>query len=61
MKSSLLTRCLSLKDSVTFIPPPPPPPLGGDATSSMLMLWYTCGFHTGSYMVSHNQSTVSRI
>ncbi|XP_044055942.1 survival motor neuron protein-like isoform X4 [Siniperca chuatsi] len=48
---------------VSFIPPPPPPPplwtFGGkesgsspaiNATSSMLMLWYMCGFHTGSFM-----------
>ncbi|XP_042271595.1 survival motor neuron protein-like [Thunnus maccoyii] len=45
-------------DPVSFIPPPPPPPLwlfgesGGSAgvnvTSSMLMLWYMCG-----YMVSN--------
>ncbi|XP_026179053.1 survival motor neuron protein-like isoform X2 [Mastacembelus armatus] len=48
--------------SAFFIPPPPPPPLwmcggkepsdssGIDDVSSMLMLWYMCGFHTGSYM-----------
>ncbi|XP_033478467.1 uncharacterized protein LOC117254361 isoform X2 [Epinephelus lanceolatus] len=46
---------------VSFIPPPPPPlwtfagrdssgSTGVDASSSMLMLWYMCGFHTGSYM-----------
>ncbi|XP_034005635.1 survival motor neuron protein-like [Trematomus bernacchii] len=42
-------------DSVSFIPPPPPlwtfgSSAGADASSSMLMLWYMCGFHTGSYM-----------
>ncbi|XP_034063041.1 survival motor neuron protein-like isoform X2 [Gymnodraco acuticeps] len=42
-------------DSVSFIPPPPPlwtfgSSAGTDASSSMLMLWYMCGFHTGSYM-----------
>uniref|UniRef100_A0A671TZQ9 Tudor domain-containing protein n=1 Tax=Sparus aurata TaxID=8175 RepID=A0A671TZQ9_SPAAU len=46
-------------DSVTFIPPPPPP-LGGDATSSMLMLWYTCGFHTGSYMAQQEFKSSSK-
>ncbi|KAM3619249.1 uncharacterized protein V6R79_005065 [Siganus canaliculatus] len=51
---------LSSADPV-FIPPPPPPPpplWAGDgkesgaisAASSMLMLWYMCGFHTGSYL-----------
>ncbi|KAM7388155.1 hypothetical protein PAMP_024353 [Pampus punctatissimus] len=43
---------------VSFVPPPPPlwmfgessGSAGVDATSSMLMLWYMCGFHTGSYM-----------
>ncbi|KAG7234322.1 hypothetical protein INR49_005087 [Caranx melampygus] len=46
-------------DPLSFVappPPPPPPPLwmfGGkesDSASSMLMLWYMCGFHTGSFM-----------
>lgn len=36
-------------------PPPPPFSLMGeegdnDAASKLLMLWYTCGFHTGCYM-----------
>ncbi|KAF3834750.1 hypothetical protein F7725_027308 [Dissostichus mawsoni] len=31
---------------------PPNISAGDDASSSMLMLWYMCGFHTGSYMVS---------
>ncbi|XP_045886609.1 survival motor neuron protein-like isoform X4 [Micropterus dolomieu] len=45
---------------MSFIPPPPPlwtfgakesaTPPAVNATSSMLMLWYMCGFHTGSYM-----------
>nr|XP_033934188.1 uncharacterized protein LOC117442296 [Pseudochaenichthys georgianus] len=42
-------------DSVSFIPSPPPlwafgSSAGADASSNMLMLWYMCGFHTGSYM-----------
>ncbi|XP_071328948.1 survival motor neuron protein-like isoform X2 [Trachinotus anak] len=50
-------------DPLSFMPPPPPPPplwmfggkesrgsTGVDSTSSMLMLWYMCGFHTGSFM-----------
>ncbi|KAM8888349.1 uncharacterized protein ACB058_002490 isoform 9-T9 [Synchiropus picturatus] len=33
----------------------PPPPFGGedpgsDAVSSMMMMWYMCGFHTGTFM-----------
>lgn len=52
------------QDAPSFIPPPPPPWMFGekessvsasvDATSSMLMLWYMCGFHTGSYMVRND-------
>ncbi|CAJ1059573.1 survival motor neuron protein-like isoform X2 [Xyrichtys novacula] len=48
------------RDSASYIPPPPPPPLtwaiggqegaGFDSASNMLMLWYMCGFHTGSYL-----------
>ncbi|XP_071328950.1 survival motor neuron protein-like isoform X4 [Trachinotus anak] len=51
------------RDPLSFMPPPPPPPplwmfggkesrgsTGVDSTSSMLMLWYMCGFHTGSFM-----------
>ncbi|KAK5870265.1 hypothetical protein PBY51_024917 [Eleginops maclovinus] len=42
-------------DSVSFIPPSPPlwtfgSSADADPSSSMLMLWYMCGFHTGSYM-----------
>ncbi|XP_074524796.1 uncharacterized protein LOC141789315 [Halichoeres trimaculatus] len=47
-------------DSQAFVPPAPPPPFswagggkdsaGADSASSMLMLWYMCGFHTGSYL-----------
>lgn len=58
--------CLPLQDRLSFLTPPPfpPPPMwmfggkesdgspGTDSTSSMLMLWYLCGFHTGSFMVS---------
>ncbi|GAA6226264.1 survival motor neuron protein-like isoform X2 [Lates japonicus] len=59
-------------DPLSFIPPPPPPPLwtsggkesagtsGIDATSSMLMLWYTCGFHTGSYMAQQQLRSTSK-
>ncbi|XP_026202270.1 survival of motor neuron protein-like isoform X2 [Anabas testudineus] len=49
------------QDPLSFVPPPPPPlwmfgekvsnvAASVDTTSSMLMLWYMCGFHTGSYM-----------
>ncbi|KAM9762612.1 uncharacterized protein ACNS7B_004632 isoform 3-T3 [Menidia menidia] len=48
-------------EPVSFLPPPPPPvwaSCGKEATgppdvgnmTSMLMQWYMCGFHTGSYM-----------
>lgn len=46
-------------DPMTFIPPPPPPlwacgekevSTSLDPTWNMLMLWYMCGFHTGSYL-----------
>lgn len=46
-------------DSQSFVPPPPPPSswagggkesAGVDSASNMLMLWYMCGFHTGSYL-----------
>ncbi|KAM9358179.1 uncharacterized protein ABDE67_003677 isoform 4-T4 [Symphorus nematophorus] len=54
-------------DRVSFIPPPPPPPplwsFGGtdvDASSSMLMLWYLCGFHTGSYLAQQEFRSSSK-
>lgn len=53
-----LTQCFCLQDPLSFIPPPPPlwsssgGSAGVDDTSNLLMLWYMCGFHTGSYMVS---------
>uniref|UniRef100_UPI0037E7E285 survival motor neuron protein-like n=1 Tax=Semicossyphus pulcher TaxID=241346 RepID=UPI0037E7E285 len=58
----------SLGDSVSFIPPPPPPlwafggkdSAGADSASSMLMLWYMCGFHTGSYMTQQAFKSSSR-
>ncbi|XP_051231606.1 survival motor neuron protein-like isoform X2 [Dicentrarchus labrax] len=58
----------STGDPMSFIPPPPPPPLwafGGkesavSATSSMLMLWYMCGFHTGSYMAQQEFKSSSK-
>ncbi|XP_060890669.1 survival motor neuron protein-like [Labrus mixtus] len=39
----------------SFVPPPPwtfagKESSGADSASSMLMLWYMCGFHTGSYL-----------
>lgn len=49
----------TVKDPMTFIPPPPPPlwacgekevSTSLDPTWNMLMLWYMCGFHTGSYL-----------
>ncbi|XP_027143789.1 survival motor neuron protein isoform X2 [Larimichthys crocea] len=58
----------SSADPVTFIPPPPPPPLwtfgrkesGVDSASNMLLLWYTCGFHTGCYMAQQNFRSSSK-
>uniref|UniRef100_A0A3P8NHF9 Tudor domain-containing protein n=1 Tax=Astatotilapia calliptera TaxID=8154 RepID=A0A3P8NHF9_ASTCA len=65
---------LGSEDRVSFLAPPPfapPPPSwmfggkesdgspGTDSTSSMLMLWYMCGFHTGSFMVSSRLSRCS--
>ncbi|XP_056234516.1 survival motor neuron protein-like isoform X1 [Seriola aureovittata] len=59
-------------DPLSFIPPPPPPPLwtfggkesssstGVDSTSSMLMLWYMCGFHTGSFMAQQLLRSTSK-
>ncbi|KAM9762610.1 uncharacterized protein ACNS7B_004632 isoform 1-T1 [Menidia menidia] len=52
---------ISTSEPVSFLPPPPPPvwaSCGKEATgppdvgnmTSMLMQWYMCGFHTGSYM-----------
>ncbi|XP_072294733.1 uncharacterized protein [Eucyclogobius newberryi] len=41
----------------------PPPPFWAfegnvsDSTSHMLMLWYMCGFHTGSYMAQQQKSS----
>ncbi|KAJ4921208.1 hypothetical protein JOQ06_019466 [Pogonophryne albipinna] len=51
-------------DSVSFIPPPPPlwtfgSSAGTDASSNMLMLWYMCGFHTGSYMAQQASNSNS--
>uniref|UniRef100_A0A0F8C8A7 Survival motor neuron protein n=1 Tax=Larimichthys crocea TaxID=215358 RepID=A0A0F8C8A7_LARCR len=62
------SRISTAKDPVTFIPPPPPPPLwtfgrkesGVDSASNMLLLWYTCGFHTGCYMVRLGQDATLR-
>ncbi|XP_078141721.1 uncharacterized protein LOC139908153 [Centroberyx gerrardi] len=55
---------------VSFVPPPPPPPplwaSGGRSDvdtatlSAMLMSWYMCGFHTGSYMAQQQTRTNSR-
>uniref|UniRef100_UPI003AAF386C uncharacterized protein n=1 Tax=Centroberyx gerrardi TaxID=166262 RepID=UPI003AAF386C len=55
---------------VSFVPPPPPPPplwaSGGRSDvdtatlSAMLMSWYMCGFHTGSYMAQQQSRTNSR-
>ncbi|XP_014269194.3 uncharacterized protein LOC101471703 isoform X3 [Maylandia zebra] len=66
---------LGSEDRVSFLAPPPfppPPPSwmfggkesdgspGTDSTSSMLMLWYMCGFHTGSFMAQQMFKPASR-
>ncbi|XP_058494306.1 survival motor neuron protein-like isoform X2 [Solea solea] len=56
---------LTSADSLSFVPPPPPLwTFGGkestDSASSMLMLWYTCGFHTGSYMTQQKFRSTSK-
>ncbi|XP_029285492.1 survival of motor neuron protein-like [Cottoperca gobio] len=47
-------------DPVSFIPPPPLwmfcSSADVDASSCMLMLWYMCGFHTGSSMAQQSES-----
>nr|XP_046248678.1 survival of motor neuron protein-like isoform X3 [Scatophagus argus] len=54
-------------DPGSFIPPPPPLWMFGEkesksfsATSSMLMLWYMCGFHTGSYLAQQEFKSSSK-
>ncbi|KAF3690533.1 Survival motor neuron protein [Channa argus] len=55
-------------DPMSFIPPPPFWMFEGkessssasvETLSSMLMLWYMCGFHTGTYVVSNTLSTLN--
>uniref|UniRef100_A0A3Q1GF09 Survival motor neuron protein-like n=1 Tax=Acanthochromis polyacanthus TaxID=80966 RepID=A0A3Q1GF09_9TELE len=61
------------KDPLPFLPlfPPPLPAwmFGGkesgtpspiDATSSIMMLWYMCGFHTGSYLAQQQFRSTSK-
>ncbi|XP_047231195.1 survival of motor neuron protein-like isoform X2 [Girardinichthys multiradiatus] len=58
-------------DPLSFIPPPPPPVWtfcgkepgdGPDVNSitNMLMLWYMCGFHTGSYLTQQRSKSSSK-
>ncbi|XP_059197475.1 survival of motor neuron protein-like isoform X2 [Centropristis striata] len=53
-------------EPVSLVPPPPPPlwsfggAAGVDPSSSMLMLWYMCGFHTGSYMAQQGFKSHSK-
>ncbi|XP_068176528.1 survival motor neuron protein-like [Antennarius striatus] len=46
-------------DNVPFMPLPPPLQSsdGVGATTSMMMLWYICGFHTGSYMAQQESKS----
>ncbi|XP_074490587.1 uncharacterized protein LOC141767312 isoform X2 [Sebastes fasciatus] len=59
-------RQSSSEDPVSFISPPPPlcsfagSSAGVDSSSSMLMLWYMCGFHTGSYMAQQGFKSNSK-
>ncbi|XP_039984074.1 survival motor neuron protein-like isoform X4 [Xiphias gladius] len=54
-------------DPLSFIPPPPPlwsssgGSAGVDDTSNLLMLWYMCGFHTGSYMIEALQEVLEKL
>ncbi|XP_030583826.1 survival motor neuron protein-like isoform X2 [Archocentrus centrarchus] len=58
---------LGSADPLAFLPPPPPIWMfggeksdgspGTETMSSMLMLWYMCGFHTGSFMAQVFKST----
>ncbi|KAK7889062.1 hypothetical protein WMY93_024622 [Mugilogobius chulae] len=58
----------SHEDVPAFLPPPPPfwafeskeagPAL--DPISLMLMQWYMCGFHTGSYLAQQQKKSSSR-
>ncbi|KAM7409793.1 hypothetical protein PAMA_001336 [Pampus argenteus] len=54
-------------DPVPFVPPLPlwmfgesGGSAGVDATTSMLMLWYMCGFHTGSYLAQQRFMSSSK-
>lgn len=55
-------------DVPTYVLPPPPfwafgakEPSGPlDPTSHMLMLWYMCGFHTGSYLAQQQSKSSSK-
>ncbi|XP_041647701.1 survival motor neuron protein-like isoform X2 [Cheilinus undulatus] len=58
---------LSSGDSLSFVPPPPPPwvfggkeSAGADSVYTMLMMWYLCGFHTGSYLTQQASKTSSK-
>ncbi|XP_055021064.1 survival motor neuron protein-like isoform X3 [Boleophthalmus pectinirostris] len=55
-------------DGPGLVPPPPSfwafggrdPCAGLDQTSHMLMLWYMCGFHTGSYLAQQQLKSSTR-
>ncbi|XP_008335252.1 survival of motor neuron protein-like [Cynoglossus semilaevis] len=59
---------LSQRESIISPPPPPSAPSlwsadskeCGDSSSSMLMLWYMCGFHTGTYMTEQRLKSTTK-